>query len=265
MHLAAYLSTMLALQPTTVVPAAEPPPPTAAAAHDVEDPPLPPPRPAPVAVGPRDGEPDALAAARMTGNELASAGMYFVGVGIATTASSALYLKCGSEGQAQGVTCLPGIGLGLAVGGLINTAIGLPLAMVGVKRMQANDAWLARGNRRSRMITIAANRGLRIGAPVDAEGVARGRKLWLGGLFTLAFAGAFNGIAIGVAPLSRGAGIGLNVMGVAGLGAGIGLSVAGKRKTFRSGTDAAANTRIAPIYARSSEGAMHGIAVVGRF
>lgn len=174
---------------------------------------------------------DPLAAAHMVGAEAAGAGLYFLTYGLTVSAMSGLY---GNNGVVQA----PGVALGLAVGGLINVGVGGIVLAVGARRLKANDAWLdAKPSRRARFSAKARRRRLYLDPrPADEATqsvIRRGGRLKVAGLGILAAGGLLNGVALGVTPLSLGAGIGLNLTGWSAVIVGAAVSARGKKMMFR--------------------------------
>lgn len=184
---------------------------------------------------------DPLAAAHMVGAEASGASLYFLTYGLTVSAMAGLYGN-------NGVVEAPGVALGLAVGGLVNLGIGGIVLAVGSRRLKATDAWLdAKPRRRARFTAKARRRRLYLDARPTGETtqsqatqsqatqavVRRGGRLKLAGLGIVAAGGLLNGVAMGVTPLSLGAGIGLNLTGWSAVIVGAAVSARGKKMMFR--------------------------------
>lgn len=208
----------------------------------------------------------AQAATEYSGRATADAGLYFSMYGSMAIVMSSVYSQCDSTNTAG--ACAPGIGLGLAVGGLVNLAVGFPLLLSGVKRVKDPAGWLAKKpRRRTRMLARAEAKGIEVPAVGGSPRIDKGRRQSRRGSFTLIASGITLGLGVGVAPLLPRAGVGLNVAGVGLLAAGIGLAASGKRRTFipqrSSGRSA---FRLAPTLVVSpAQRTLPGFGAAGRF
>ena len=221
------------------------------------------PQPQARADGPRE---DSVAAAKMVGTEAFGASAYFIGYGVTVSGMAGLYGDTGSYPA-------PGIQIGLLVAGIVNTSVGTALAVVGARRLRADDAWLdARPGRRARFAAKARRRGLYLyDGPVDgatADVVGRGRKTGLAGALTLLLGGAMNGVGVGVSPIAPGAGITLAVLGTSAMVTGAIVAARGKKMAFRPhdylpgrGTMAVAPTMVMGVDGRR----MPGLSLVARW
>ncbi len=252
---------VLCLVPTTASAAAPASAPASAPAPAPASAPAPAPAPAASSEDAR-----AEAAAQYSGRATADAGFYFSAFGGTAVVMSAIYTKCGST-DTTGV-CAPGVGLGLAAGGLVNMIVGLPLLISGSKRVKDPAAWIARRpGRRARMLAKANAKGIEVPSPQGSARIDKGRRQSRAGSFTLIASGFTLGLGAGVAPLLPGAGIGFNVAGVGLLATGIGLAVGGKRKTFLPERDGARSSiSVMPTLVVSpAQRTLPGAGVSGRF